>query len=311
MDNSSALPRHRGPIRLTLGSLLLFVITLPLAVSTNVIGFTSEVSHGLRDETWLHEIGIAWLILAEQNHGTTPPAALVDVYSVATELARSEGVTDAKYWFSSVEQIDGLWQPLADTVLAPDGSKAINPAFRGAPVAWCAALISTNLWQLPPTTPMAWTRGLKPDGTWREDSPDFPAGGCVFFVGGTVQFFHDKIDGRLVKWGTTNDATSDIMEALPPGTRISEYVPNPRGAALTRRYWWWGESESWSQTLGIPILLVAVASALGAGRGAWVGATDRNLGRPARILYGLAGLPVAAVLVLLAFRFALVGMLQG
>ena len=65
---------------------------------------------------------------------------------------------------------------------------------------------------------------MKPDGTWADDSPSGNWGGYVFFADGHVINFKDSINGRLVKWGT-KIPTSNILEALPPGTRILEYKP--------------------------------------------------------------------------------------
>ena len=45
--------------------------------------------------------------------------------------------------------------------------------------------------------------------------------------------FRDSLNNTLVKWGT-KEPTNDIREALPPGTQIGEYVPNPKGQSLVR-----------------------------------------------------------------------------
>lgn len=78
--------------------------------------------------------------------------------------------------------------------------------------------------KLPPTTPLAWTRGLQPDGTWSKTlAPYGNRGGLIVFAGGNLEKY-SKINGKLMKFGTTQP-TSDIREALPPGTRILESKP--------------------------------------------------------------------------------------
>ena len=151
-----------------------------------------------------------------------PPEALTDVYAYAAELARSGILMWPQFWLSRID-------PSLKTAAFEDNhyivnsvSKRINPKFQGAPLAFAVALLP-KVSDLPPTTPIAWTRGLQPDGTWRKDNPYGGKGGDVFFVGGNVQQY-TKTAGPFVKWGTL-EPTSNILEALPPGTRIGEYVP--------------------------------------------------------------------------------------
>ena len=79
---------------------------------------------------------------------------------------------------------------------------------------------------MPATTPIAWTRGLQSDGTWAKFSPYGTTGGFIVFMGGNVQFYHNLTDdgGRLTRFDAKGK-TSNILDALPPGTRIGEYAP--------------------------------------------------------------------------------------
>lgn len=102
----------------------------------------------------------------------------------------------------------------------------INPKFANAPLAFAVAIFPPGKGRtsLPATTPLAWTRGLQPDGTWSKTHGTYGDwGGHIVFMGGNVEKFK-SIDGKLVKFGT-NEPTSNILEALPPGSRISEFTP--------------------------------------------------------------------------------------
>jgi hypothetical protein len=81
---------------------------------------------------------------------------------------------------------------------------------------------------MPSTTPILWTRGLQPDGTWAPHSPYGTHGGFIMFLGGNVAYFRNLSDdgGQLI--ARTGNKTANILEALPPGTRIGEYTPTPR-----------------------------------------------------------------------------------
>jgi hypothetical protein len=74
-------------------------------------------------------------------------------------------------------------------------------------------------------TPIIWTRGLRPDETWaKEIGPYGDRGGFVAFRNGEIVRFVGGISGKLVKF-VTNGPTSNILKALPPGVRISEFTP--------------------------------------------------------------------------------------
>jgi hypothetical protein len=75
------------------------------------------------------------------------------------------------------------------------------------------------------TTPLAWSRGLQPDGSWSKRLGLYGDwGGHIVFANGSLMTFIGSINGKLKKFGTSQP-TSDIREALPPGTRISEFKP--------------------------------------------------------------------------------------
>ncbi len=94
---------------------------------------------------------------------------------------------------------------------------------------------------LPSTTPIAWTRGLREDGTWDDRGTFGTSGGYIVFMGGNVMRVssdqsseaHQRIlpggnvmpvsdlaseGGRLRRPDGT--PTANILEALPPGSRV-------------------------------------------------------------------------------------------
>jgi len=110
------------------------------------------------------------------------------------------------------------------------GTAPINPDFQTKLPLFAVAILpkGTHAAALPATTPLAWNRGLQPDGDWSLNiGPYKDVGGFVLFADGHVNFFKNGIDGRLTTWGTAKGPTSNILEALPPGTRISDCRPYP------------------------------------------------------------------------------------
>jgi hypothetical protein len=166
-------------------------------------------------------------MIYERDHPDgLPPEALADIYAYAACLAHAGELNDSRLWFSRLDLLGGT---LPDSILSPSQNPKdapINPGFQGAPLTWAVALMPSVL-KLPPQTPWLWTRGLQSDGSWRKDSPYGGEGGVICYAGGNAKFFSTGASDDVVyplKWGT-EQPTSNILEALPPGTRISEYTP--------------------------------------------------------------------------------------
>lgn len=174
------------------------------------------------DRADLGVVGKSRIIYETDHPNGMPPKALTDVYAYATEMARSGVLMGPQFWLSHIDPaLNATDLDDIHSIINP-ATKLINPKLQGAALAFAVALLP-KVSELPPTTPIAWTRGLQPDGTWRKDNPYGGKGGDVVFAAGNVQQFANTT-GAFMKWGT-HEPTSNIQEALPPGTRIGEYVP--------------------------------------------------------------------------------------
>ena len=224
-------------------ALVTWLLTLGFAnlLWTNVLcaifapPITSNSGSGWIDRRHLGNIGKARLIY-ESDHGPFPAEALKDIYSFAAELARGAEIDDAGFWYSRKDPAYDMVQPPAGHVLDTQSRTKMNPNFNGSPVAFAAAMLPRVMApDIPPGTPLIWTRGLQADGTWRADSPYRGVGGAICFVGGNVQQLDTLVGYPLLhKWGT-QEPTVNIREALPPGTRIAEYTPPPE--VLAHAHW--------------------------------------------------------------------------
>lgn len=196
-------------------------------------------------------------LAAELDHGgELPSKALANEHELATFLAQT-GLNDAKIWFSVLDPTRGTVEmPKSILMPAPDGKEpTINADFQRRPLAWAVALVP-SISKLPPDTPVVWTRGLRPDGRWRADSLYPQNGGHVVFADGHVAYFRRLVDGGFFKWGT-KDRTSNIAEALPPGTRVGETNPRSDEAVVSLWQNWLDWAESRALVLGGIIFLYA------------------------------------------------------
>lgn len=192
------------------------------AFAISEIGMERERARRSVDAANLRQIGLACRVFAGAHDDRLPVAA--DIWDFARQLAVGGGLTEGAVWLTDSEGLAPVDQGLG-AVLAADG-KRLSPEFRSVRPSF-AVLLSGLASGAPATTPVAWTRGLRSDGRWAPDSPYGGEGGHVVFLDGNVVFFH-QIDGRLSRFDGTGP-TSDILEALPPGARIGEAAPPPRG----------------------------------------------------------------------------------
>jgi len=174
----------------------------------------------------LRIIGQVMLAAENDRPGVLSSTTPSEIHALTAQLARA-GLNDPRLWLSKVDANNPYSAKPPVTILAADpaadGTRLINPEFQDLPLAFAVAHFSpgTDITKLPATTPLAWTRGLQPDGEWSKTAAPYGDwGGFIVFAGGNLERFK-TINGELVKFGTTQP-TSDIREALPPGTRILE-----------------------------------------------------------------------------------------
>ena len=178
------------------------------------------------DGSNIRQIGQATLIYACDHDDQFPVA--MDVWDYARLLAESTGLDDAHMWQSRLDPAVDSNSDELTTILRPrqPGSpRQLDPLFRKIKPSIAVALGKLDS-KIPATTPIAWTRGLQLDGTWAKHSPYGTTGGWIAFSGGNAAFYRDLKDegGQLTRFDGKGK-TANILEALPPGTRISEYLP--------------------------------------------------------------------------------------
>lgn len=214
----------KSPLPYILVIVVFFI--LGTAVVIPMVGVLRKVPRG-PDGSNLRLIAQASLIYAVDHDDRFPEAT--DVWDFARQLAESGGLDTASVWQSKQDPSrDGSFD-FPVTVLAPGNNhpRQLDPKFRQLKLSIAVPLGKLDT-RLPSTTPIAWTRGLQTDGTWAKHSPYGDEGGYMAFVGGNVIFYNNlKSDGgELLRFDGTGK-TSNILDALPPGCRIGEYVPTP------------------------------------------------------------------------------------
>lgn len=186
-------------------------------------GKTSKCGPRTLDSSNLRQIAQAAIIYSVDHDDRLPEAT--DVWDFAEKLALYAGLNTPEMWQS---KRDPAWirsdQP-AQIISSATPTRQLDPAFRQTKPSIAVPLGKLDM-AMPATTPIAWTRGLQPTGTWAKHSPYGTEGGYIAFLNGSVQFFEtlSADGGQLIRFDQTGK-TANILEALPPDTRIGEYVP--------------------------------------------------------------------------------------
>ncbi len=192
------------------------------AVVFPTVGKVRETARRSVEASNLRQIGQASLIFASDHQDRLPEAT--DVWDYARQLAIGGGLNDATVWTIAGDPAAKDDHDLS-TVLGPD-RQSLHPEFAVSKPGY-AVVVGGLTANSPSTTPLAWTRGLRADGTWSPDSPYGEQGGHVVFLGGNVIYF---VQGRTEFIARDGTVTRNIFEALPPHARVSEYVPHPAEA---------------------------------------------------------------------------------
>lgn len=142
-----------------------------------------------RDGSNLREVVQASYIYAQDHNDQFPTGK--DIWDHARILAEVD-LDSVSFWQS---RIDPATDPnhARDSILTPGQQgeiRQLTTAFHQIKPSYAipAAELNTNM---PATTPIIWTRGLQPNGSWSKHSPYGTQGGLITFIGGNTSYFMD------------------------------------------------------------------------------------------------------------------------
>lgn len=218
------------------------IIGILAAILIPTVGKVRETARRTTDANAVRQIAQAALIYASDNNGRMPgtnqtalnaageitpggfKGALVDIKAYAAALARAGGLNDANIWTSISDQaaLDKN-KPLTAVLVSTAPGSALEENFGDAILSYMpiAGLTTTR----PSTTPVVFTRGLTPTGTWAASSAEVSGGvygqdgGHIAFMGGNVSFY-SSLTGNAPLAGVDGSQTFDIRRTLLSGEGI-------------------------------------------------------------------------------------------
>ncbi|MCF3651926.1 type II secretion system protein [Synoicihabitans lomoniglobus] len=226
---------NRSPAGFTLIELLTVIAILGIlaAIIIPTVGKARETAQRAVDANNLRELSKAAMIYAADNR---------DVLPNPQQTSRTIAGTNERYWqwFGQLARYGGFNDPtlliskldaavdqtaLPPTVLDPTISTppTLESAFTGLGTTSFNVVAGLRVNDAS-TTPLAFTRGLRSDGTWSGDGASeddvnrgvyAETGGHIVFLGGNVEFF-SAVEGTLIS--NTGRTTSNLRQAVPNRT---------------------------------------------------------------------------------------------
>lgn len=211
------------------------IIGILAAIFIPTIGAVREKAQRAVDASNLREIAKAAMIYAGDNGDRLPdPTALNQiaggdlVHRWPGILAKNAVLTDASFYFAKNDPLFNGAYPTA--IVTPDSParNQLAPDFVAGVLAW--EFVGGVRMSDPPTTPIAFTRGLQSSGRWDMNSGVYrDTGGFIALLGGSVTF-HSSTENLFTSY-TTGRKVTDIRQAIPPHARIYA-TPTPAGPTL-------------------------------------------------------------------------------
>ncbi len=203
------------------------VIGILAAIIIPTVGGVRENARRSAAASNLRQIAIAYATYSNGTAGRPRSIQAESIYDWARVLAETGNFNDPSVYFLTEDPlVEQSSRPLPRIVAQPPPAGSvrwtIDSNFQGFPLSFAVANKLSS--QAPAsTTPIAWTRGLQPSGSWAPLDAPTPGvygseGGHIAFLDGHVTFYRNLAEegGQLIHY-VTQQPTANIAEALNPG----------------------------------------------------------------------------------------------
>lgn len=216
------------------------IIGILAAIIIPTVGSVREKAQRAVDANNLREIAKAAMIYASDNNDRLPNPDTVASSGVLTSankvflwpgiLARTKALTEPALYFSKVDpDFNGI---VPTAIIDPNNNKALDNSFtnnRELSFEFVGGLKMSD----PASTPIAFTRGLRTDGTWDPLNGVYgDTGGYVVYLGGNVEFYPDTATDKFIDV-RTGQRTDDILRAIPNRTDVKIWGTSKAGTGTS------------------------------------------------------------------------------
>jgi prepilin-type N-terminal cleavage/methylation domain-containing protein len=209
------------------------IVGILAALIFPTVGKVRETAQRTVDANNLREIVKAAQLYAADNNDRLPDPQLIAQQNLVTGgqgpflwagiLAQRGILSDPAFYFAKNDpQFNGSY-PTA--IISPSSRTALDSSFVSNRVL-SFELVGGLRMSDGPTVPVAFTRGLLPDGTWSAENGVYrEAGGHIAFLGGNVQFYPNTQEAASQLTLNSGRKGSSVLQALPYNSNAAS---NPR-----------------------------------------------------------------------------------
>ena len=216
------------------------IIGILAAIIIPTVGKVRESAQRTVDSNNLREIIKGAMIFATTNNDRLPDPQLsatpATVLTASTRvmvwpglLAKNGIITDPSFYISKSDPFFTGTYPLSIISRTDVNKRTLETSFISATLS--VELVGGLAMSHPPTTPVAWTRGLQSNGTWNINSGVYrDSGGYIGYLGGNVAWYTNIGTTQVLTSNNSARKVTDIRQSIPTTARI--YGTPPRGVSI-------------------------------------------------------------------------------
>lgn len=204
------------------------IVAMLAAILIPVVGNAMDSARKTTASNNLRQIAIAYFNYSNSD-GRPKTINKPTLHEWASVLAEKTDLNDPQLWIIPEDPLvlnsPSTTPKYISSLNTQNNRYQINNDFKNSPL---SITVANNLPPSvnPSTTPIAWTRGLQPNGKWNslsnpKPSPYGDKGGFIAFLDGHVSWYSDLNEdgGQLIHY-ITKRPTHNIQEALPSSASI-------------------------------------------------------------------------------------------
>jgi prepilin-type N-terminal cleavage/methylation domain-containing protein len=208
--------------------MVLGVMSILMGMLIPSVGVVREKAQRMATGQKLRQVGLA---VATYHSITGRSLAADDLADWMERLASETGVREGKLFIFEEDPLVSVLAESIPPVLVENSGSGDWEVVRGFADWPIGIAVASGVSPLadPSTTPIAWSRGLTPDGTWLDHGSPRAGiygseGGFIVFLDGHVEFHRDlRTDGGQLVTYNEGRRTANIREALGPGVAVHDF----------------------------------------------------------------------------------------
>ncbi len=194
------------------------IMGLLAAVIIPSIHYVNAKAQKTKAASHLRQLALAYTVCMQGSEASGLQSCET-IHDLAAYLAKTANLNDPQLWLLDEDPLRNDKAKTVKSILGAD--KKASDAFKTLPLSF-TFVVKLPHGLCPSTAPIAWSRGLKEDGTWDAEKGVWGnSGGLVAFLDGHVEWYDNLKDtDKQLCHHESYAATSSFKEALGNSVKI-------------------------------------------------------------------------------------------